>query len=101
MTSIENYPGLREKRGGSRDREGAVPLCSALPSQGPIWSAASRPGAQRHSNMGLLESVQRRAVKMIRDLEHLPYKDRLTELDLFSMGKSAIRHHWYLPEFKR
>jgi len=49
----------------------------------------------------LLERVQRRAVKMIRDLEHLPYKDRLTELDLFSMGKSAIRHHWYLPEFKR
>ena len=37
-------------------------------------------GPQHKKDMELLEQVQRRATKMIRRLEHLPYGDRLREL---------------------
>jgi len=33
----------------------------------------------------LLQRVQSRAMKMIRGLEHLPYKDRLRELGLYQI----------------
>ena len=65
-----------------------MPLCAALgrPHLEPcIWVV----GPQHQEGGGLLEKVQRRATRMLR--EHLSYEDRRRELGLFSLEKRRLR----------
>lgn len=78
------------KQCGQRARERILP-CSILRLMRPhlgyciqLW------GCQHMKNMGLLEQVQRRTLKMIRGMERLFNENRLRQLGLFQPGEDSL-----------